>query len=153
MNMFGKLPARVVLLCALVLGALACGEVPKEIGDPVEARPLPPAEFVQHPYLAPAERSGMHAGSYNLDVGNNPGPLGRNSESVVRKFSRLVGVAPNISFDGKGRLITVSIQLTGIEFQIPGRRGPLGRQRREDLGSDHRHVPYQGDSESPPPKR
>ncbi len=50
-------------------------DVPQAIGEAVEARPLTPSETPQHPFLAEGQRSGMHAGSYNTDVSDYPGPL------------------------------------------------------------------------------
>ena len=47
-----------------------------------------------------------------------PGPLGRNTTAKHRKFSNIIGVAPNISFDSRGRLITVSIKLNSIELHL-----------------------------------
>ena len=60
----------------------------------------------------------MHGGAHNWDINTYPGPLGRNTTAKHRKFSNIIGVAPNISFDSQGRLITVSIKLNSIELHL-----------------------------------
>ena len=93
-------------------------DVPVAIGDAVAARPLLPSETPVHPYLAEPQRSSMHAGSYNTDVSDYPGPLGNKTVAKHRIFSRIIGVAPNLTFDSKGRLITVAMSLTGVTLQL-----------------------------------
>ncbi len=101
-----------------LFGAYHHQMVPETIGAAVEAKPLPIITQPAHPYLAEAQRSSMHGGSYNRDLSHYPGPLGNNTQSLHRSFSPIVGVAPNIAFDSQGRLITVSIKLTGIELHL-----------------------------------
>ncbi len=103
---------------SLLFAACSYQQVPTEIGAAVEARPLTPLKQPAHPFLAEAQRSSMHGGSYNRDLSHYPGPLGNNTKAKHRAFSPLVGVAPNIAFDSQGRLITVSIKLTGIELHL-----------------------------------
>ena len=110
--------AAVALILAYFMALRACHKVPAAIGAPSEPRPLPIINHVQHPYLAESQRSSMHGGAHNWDINTYPGPLGANTMAKHRKFSNLVGVAPNISFDSNGRLITVSIKLTGIELHL-----------------------------------
>jgi hypothetical protein len=101
-----------------LLGIKAWREVPTTMGDASSARPMPPLSQPRHPMLAESERSSMHGGSYNWDLNAYPGPLGHGTRTAHRAFSKLVGVAPNIAFDAAGRLITVSIQLNGIELHL-----------------------------------
>jgi len=112
----------IALLVMLVLfGVKWCrnqNDVPVALGEPVAARPLPELRAPEHPLLAEGQRSGMHAGSHNNDVSFYAGPLGNNTVAKHRKFSSLLGISPNISFDRKGRLITVSMQLGGIELHL-----------------------------------
>lgn len=103
---------------AYVGGLRACQQVPAVIGDGSEPRPLPAISDVQHPFLAESQRSSMHGGAHNWDINSYPGPLGRNTTAQHRKFSNIIGVAPNISFDSQGRLITVSIKLNSIELHL-----------------------------------
>ncbi|WP_419535031.1 hypothetical protein [Endozoicomonas sp.] len=93
-------------------------EVPVELGAPAVAQPMPSALQPDHPWLAESQRSSMHGGSYNRNITDYPGPLGENTQAIHRNFSSIVGVAPNIAFDAKGRLITVSIKLTGVELHL-----------------------------------
>lgn len=105
-------------LLAIFLSSSAWNNVPVAIGDSVAAKPLPTIKQPQHPFLAESQRSSMHGGSYNRDLNSYPGPLGNNTRTAHRAFSKLVGVAPNIAFDAKGRLITVSIKLMSIELHL-----------------------------------
>lgn len=115
---------KIVLLAAIatavvyLTGVRACHQVPAEIGDPSESRPLAVIDHVQHPFLAESQRSSMHGGAQNWDINTYPGPLGHKTTSKHRKFSNVIGVAPNISFDSQGRLITVSIKLNRIELHL-----------------------------------
>lgn len=101
-----------------LLGLRACYSVPNYLGDTVPAQPLPAISQPQHSFLADSQRSSMHGGSYNWDINNYPGPLGNNTGALHRAFSPFVGVAPNIAFDAEGRLITVSIKISGIELHL-----------------------------------
>ncbi len=96
----------------------ACHQVPAMMGDASGPRILEAVSHIQHPFLAESERSSMHGGAHNWDINTYPGPLGVNTTAKHRKFSNIIGVAPNISFDSKGRLITVSIQLNRIELHL-----------------------------------
>jgi hypothetical protein len=115
---------KIVLLAAIAIavvyltGVRACHQVPAEIGAPSESRPLAVIDHVQHPFLAESQRSSMHGGAHNWDINTYPGPLGHKTISKHRKFSSVIGVAPNISFDSQGRLITVSIKLNSIELHL-----------------------------------
>lgn len=115
------------IFAALVLGGIvfltvrACvpgNPVPASIGEAATARPLPPQTIPVHPFLAEPQRSGMHGGSYNSDVSAYAGPLGRATETRHRMFGRVIGVAPNISFDAQGRLITVAIKWRSVELHL-----------------------------------
>ena len=96
----------------------ACHQVPASMGQASTAAPLPVPHQVQHPFLAESQRSSMHGGAHNWDINTYGGPLGHKTSAKHRVFSSIIGVAPNISFDSKGRLITVSIKLTGIELHL-----------------------------------
>ena len=115
---------RIVVLAAMAIvfgyfAALrACHQVPAEIGAASDPRALPFIGHAQHPYLAESQRSSMHGGAHNWDINAYPGPRGHRTTSKHRKFSNVIGVAPNIAFDSRGRLITVSIKLTSIELHL-----------------------------------
>jgi hypothetical protein len=111
-----------IVVLILVVGGLvarsAWNDVPVSMGKSVPARPMPVMLQPDHPWLAESERSSMHGGSYNQDLNSYLGPLGIGTRADHRPFSSLVGVAPNIAFDAAGRLITVSLQLGGIELHL-----------------------------------
>jgi hypothetical protein len=110
--------ASLVMAAVVLLAVRAWRDVPTAMGPAVSARPMPAIRQPHHPMLAESERSSMHGGSYNWDLNTHPGPLGHDTRTAHRAFSRIVGVAPNIAFDALGRLITVSIQLNGIELHL-----------------------------------
>jgi hypothetical protein len=120
MSLFKKIVLAVLLILVVLylLALQACNQVPASLGDSVAASPMATIEQPVHPFLNESQRSSMHGGSYNRDLNSFPGPLGINTRSAHRAFSPLVGVAPNIAFDNLGRLVTVSIKLTGIELQL-----------------------------------
>ena len=115
---------KIVIVAALLVGLSylaglrACQQVPAVIGAASDPRPMTPISYIQHPFLAESQRSSMHGGAHNWDINTYPGPLGRNTTAKHRKFSNIIGVAPNISFDSQGRLITVSIKLNSIELHL-----------------------------------
>jgi len=116
---------RKILTVTVVLGVIgylaglvACQQVPAEIGASSKPRALQHISDNQHPFLAESQRSSMHGGAHNWDINTYPGPLGRKTTAKHRKFSNIIGVAPNISFDSQGRLITVSIKLNSIELHL-----------------------------------
>ncbi len=76
-----------------------------------EAKPLPPIKVPVNPYLSDG-RNGIHYDTYNSDVTNGPGPVGRDSNLVTRKLDLLGKSIPTSLFDTRGRLITVMISFT-----------------------------------------
>ncbi|MGI9278068.1 MAG: hypothetical protein ACR2PX_00300 [Endozoicomonas sp.] len=118
MDIQKKLLASAVLSASVILAGCSTNDVPSTMGSAVNATPLAEDQQPHNPWLAESERSSMHGGSYNRNQSTYPGPLGKNTEATHRVFSRILGVAPNISFDSKGRLITVSIKFTGIELHL-----------------------------------
>ena len=108
----------IAIVVVYLAGLRACHQVPADMGAPSESRPLAVMDHAQHPFLAESQRSSMHGGAHNWDINTYPGPLGHKTISKHRKFSNVIGVAPNISFDSQGRLITVSIKLNSIELHL-----------------------------------
>jgi hypothetical protein len=64
--------------------------------------PTPP----RHPFMAPNDRSNLHDDAYQTDTANGPGPLGRNTERIS---SSNLGVCGSVTFDSKGRIVTVCV--------------------------------------------
>ena len=108
----------IALVVVYLTGLRACHQVPADMGAPSESRPLAVMDHAQHPFLAESQRSSMHGGAHNWDINTYPGPRGHKTTARHRKFSNVIGVAPNISFDSQGRLITVSIKLNSIELHL-----------------------------------
>lgn len=106
----------IMLIAGYHFGAGLAGKknVNTQIGDAVTARPLAPTDDPVHPLLAEPQRSGMHGGSYNRDVSDYAGPLGKNTITRHRSLGRIMGIAPNLSFDSQGRLITVALGLGSV---------------------------------------
>lgn len=75
-------------------------------GQPATAHPIDTAEVPQHPFMAANGTSNMHGDAYQTDTYHSPGPSGR--DLMVR--SRLQGgVCASVTFDSKGRIVTVCI--------------------------------------------
>lgn len=108
----------IAIVVVYLAGLRACHQVPADMGAPSESRPLAVMDHAQHPFLAESQRSSMHGGAHNWDINTYPGPRGYKTTAKHRKFSNVIGVAPNISFDSQGRLITVSIKLNSIELHL-----------------------------------
>ena len=108
----------IAIVVVYLAGLRACHQVPADMGAPSESRPLAVMDHAQHPFLAESQRSSMHGGAHNWDINTYPGPRGYKTTAMHRKFSNVIGVAPNISFDSQGRLITVSIKLNSIELHL-----------------------------------
>ncbi|MDX6648441.1 MAG: hypothetical protein QOJ97_392 [Solirubrobacteraceae bacterium] len=64
--------------------------------------PTPP----RHPFMAPNDRSNLHDDAYQTDTTNGPGPLGRNMERISTSN---LGVCGSVTFDSKGRIVTVCV--------------------------------------------
>jgi hypothetical protein len=73
------------------------------IQHPITVRRVP-----RHPFMAPNDRSNLHNDAYQTDANVGPGPLGR---SMSRASSFLVSDCASITFDSKGRLVSVCVGL------------------------------------------
>ncbi len=111
-----------VALGLLALVGMSCGgRIPNGpgmgvaqafMGAPAVAKPLAPKDVPPHPLLSPV--SCLHSDAYNSDVDDHPGPLGINPE--VR--TSFIGISPIIMFDDKGRMFSVSLDLSVIGMGI-----------------------------------
>ncbi len=127
------LSSSMLLLACLIfspLGATA-GEIPdvppnlnlpQFLGQPAQAKPLPPKEVEPHPYLAP--QSSMHVDMYNSGVVDLPTPLGVDPVVRSRSMSQFIGMCLNFFYDSDNNLFafcgTMPEGLIGmsIDFQI-----------------------------------
>jgi hypothetical protein len=60
--------------------------------------------------MAPNGRSNLHVDAYQTDVHQGPGPLGR---GMVKRSTFLEGVCASVTFDSRGRIVTVCVGLEG----------------------------------------
>jgi len=88
------------------MGPIADGSDPEElellIGEADNANPLPPKNVPLNPYLA--ESGGVHVDSYNTDVSDYGGPLGRDPELVSRSLGEPVGICFMRAFHPDGTM-------------------------------------------------
>lgn len=75
-------------------------------GQPATAHPIETAEVPRHPFMAANGSSNIHGDAYQTDAYRNPGPAGHD----LTVSSRLQGgVCLSVTFDSKGRIVTVCI--------------------------------------------
>lgn len=77
----------------------------------------PPLDFALNPYLD-QNRSGVHEDTYNSDVTNNRGAVGRNPSVVTRQFSPWLSICPTVLFDSQDRLITACISPVWVKLLL-----------------------------------
>ena len=65
--------------------------------------------------MAPNGRSNLHEDAYQTDVHQGPGPLGR---SMTRSSNFLAGDCASITFDRRGRIVTVCVGLAGPRLYL-----------------------------------
>jgi hypothetical protein len=115
---------RKVLLFALVL--LATGPVAAAGADPIPESDTSAQEFFgapavqnpifgipeapRHPFMAPNERSNIHTDGWQTDTNRLPGPLGKSMTRVSASHTADCG---SVTFDSKGRIVTVCVGLQG----------------------------------------
>ena len=74
--------------------------------NPVFGVPEPP----RHPFMAPNERSNLHVDAWQTDTYRLPGPLGKGMTRVSAAHTADCG---SVTFDSKGRIVTVCVGLQG----------------------------------------
>jgi hypothetical protein len=67
-------------------------------------------EAPRHPFMAPNERSNIHTDAWQTDTNRLPGPLGK---SMTRVSSSHTADCGSVTFDSKGRIVTVCVGLQG----------------------------------------
>ena len=80
------------------------------IGAPAPQRPVAAADPPRHPFMAPNSRSNLHVDAYQTDVHKGPGPLGK---GMTRTETFLEGDCASVTFDSRGRIVTVCVGLEG----------------------------------------
>ena len=84
-------------------------------GSPAEPRRLSSPEPPRHPFMAPNGRSNLHDDAYQTDAYRVPGPLGRD---MSRVSTLQAGVCASVTFDSKGRIVTVCVGLQGPRLLV-----------------------------------
>jgi hypothetical protein len=86
------------------------GSVPAFVGHVAVAQPVAAPAVPQHPFMAPNGSSNIHDDAYQTDTYTTPGPLGDHM-SVDSSF--LVSECASVTFDHRGRIVTVCVGLQG----------------------------------------
>jgi hypothetical protein len=89
--------------------------LPQFIGAPATPRPVRATDPPRHPFMAPNGRSNLHVDAYQTDVHLGPGPLGR---GTTRTETFLEGDCASVTFDARGRIVTVCVGLEGPKLMM-----------------------------------
>ena len=65
--------------------------------------------------MAPNGRSNLHVDGYQSDVHQGPGPLGR---GIEQRSTFLEGDCASVTFDSRGRIVTVCVGLEGPKLLL-----------------------------------
>jgi hypothetical protein len=68
------------------------------------------AQAPRHPFMAPNQRSNLHSDAWQTDTNRLPGPLGRDMQRVSAAHNAVCG---SVTFDSKGRIVTVCVGVQG----------------------------------------
>jgi hypothetical protein len=91
------------------------GSVPVFSGSPAAQHPVAVPDPPRHPFMAPNSRSNLHVDAYQSDVHQGPGPLGR---EMQRRSTFLEGVCASVTFDSRGRIVTVCVGVEGPKLVL-----------------------------------
>jgi hypothetical protein len=91
------------------------GSLPGFSGTPATQRPVAVPDAPRHPFMAPNGRSNLHVDGYQSDVHQGPGPLGR---EMQRRSTFLEGVCASVTFDSRGRIVTVCVGFEGPKLLL-----------------------------------
>jgi hypothetical protein len=84
--------------------------LPPFVGSPAAQNPVAAVDPPRHPFMAPNSRSNLHVDAYQTDVHQGPGPLGK---GMSRTETFLEGDCASVTFDSRGRIVTVCVGLEG----------------------------------------
>ena len=90
-------------------------EAPAFTGAPAEPRRIEAPQPPRHPFMAPNGRSNLHNDAYQTDVNWIAGPLGR---EMTRTSTLQVGVCASVTFDSRGRIVTVCVGIQGPRLVV-----------------------------------
>jgi hypothetical protein len=89
------------------------------IGQVAKRKPLSGGTPVEHPFLAPAGRNGMHGDAYASDTHPYPGPLGKGTRVRSASFNSTIGgLCATTVFDAAGRVYTVCTDLVAARLAV-----------------------------------
>jgi hypothetical protein len=88
---------------------------PAYSGEPAEPRRLDAFDPPRHPFMAPNGKSNLHDDAYQTDTYRLPGPLGRD---ITRTSTFHAGVCASVTFDSRGRIVTVCVGLQGPRLVV-----------------------------------
>ena len=91
------------------------GSLPVFSGQPATQHPVAVPDPPRHPFMAPNGRSNLHVDGYQSDVHQGPGPLGR---GIERRSTFLEGVCASVTFDSRGRIVTVCVGVEGPKLLL-----------------------------------
>src|SRR3954447_11619504 len=83
------------------------GALPAFTGAPATPAPVTAPDPPRHPYMAPNARSNIHNDAYQTDTYQGYGPLGRGG--ITTRSAFVNGESASITFDARGRLVTVCV--------------------------------------------
>ena len=115
---------RATVLALLLLAAPAAAEptpIPQTesatpfLGAPAVQQPIVSPDPPRHPFMAPNGKSNLHNDAYQTDSYQGPGPLGNQPQVLSTFYS---ADCASITFDSKGRLITVCVGLAGPTLRM-----------------------------------
>lgn len=94
------------------------GRVTPFVGRPAVARPIEGPTAPPHPFMAANGVNSMHVDSHATDAHPGPGPLG--GDPRVRSTARgvLGGECATVTFDRRGRIVTVCMSLTAWKLLL-----------------------------------
>ena len=136
--------------------------LPTFFGAPAPVRPVSSPAPPRHPFMAPNGRSNLHEDAYQTDVHQGAGPLGR---SMARSSNFLAGDCASITFDRRGRIVTVCVGLAGprlylldpqtldvlASFALPPRQPGTSNPFTDFAGGGYFYLDAQTARSSPPP--
>ncbi len=94
-------------------------DVPRFLGAPATAQPLPVQPAPVHPFMAQQGFNSMHGDSASSDTHPGPGPLGHNTQVTSRVGARMPGgQCATVTFARSGRLVALCTAINGFRIQL-----------------------------------
>jgi hypothetical protein len=90
---------------------------PAFIGSPARQKPVFVRQPPRHRFMARNERSNIHVDAFQTDTNTLPGPLGKGISRVSAFHS---ADCASVTFDTRGRLVTICVGLLGPSFGNAG---------------------------------